>query len=129
MRPSLKTAVCTACGVSESSPKAAIVERAAGWANEFYDSNPMPCGSRAIAERYHKQCAAHVGQQVRVGCGVLTFLTLFSMLLSICYTTWSWRHALEREKEEDKDRAREDFKRDLEIEQLQRDLKEHHGPD
>jgi hypothetical protein len=124
MKPSLKSACCAACRVNENGPKAAIVERAAGWANDFYDANPMPCGSASVVKRYHKQCAAHVGQQVRVGCGVLTFLSLFSMILSICYTTWSWRHTLDREAEQKKDQERQNHKLDMEIEQLERSIEE-----
>jgi hypothetical protein len=119
---SLRVACCAAAGIDPDSSRGQTVDRASAIANDWYGTHPMPCGCKASEEKHHQACAAHVGREVRCGCGLIAFLSIWSCLLSICYTVWSWRHTIDHDRKEEQALERENIKRELEIEQLERDL-------
>ncbi len=96
--PSLKARCCAAVGIDQNSERAAVIERAASIADAWYESHPMPMGCAKAAERHHKACSSHVSSEIRLGCGVITWLTIVSCLFSICYTVWSWRREVENDR-------------------------------
>lgn len=102
----LKHACCSAAGVDPDSRQAGIIERAANLANDWYTANPMPCGTAAIADQHHHACKAHVSSEIRMSCGIVVWLSILSALLSICYTVWSWRHTIERDRQADAEKLK-----------------------
>ena len=95
MNTSLRYRCCAAVDIDPTSRKGETVEQAATIADAWYAANPMPMGSAAVASRHHKACSSHVSSEIRMKCGLITWLTIFSCLLSICYTVWQWRRQAE----------------------------------
>ena len=93
MKESRRQRCLAVCRMSENDKHANLVDQAAGFADEWYSANPMPCGSNGqdIADSYHTRCRAHVEQSMRCAVGLLTLLTIIYYLTQICYTVWRWR--------------------------------------
>jgi hypothetical protein len=95
----LRHRCCSAVNINPNSKKGDLIETAAGIADAWYEAHPMPCGSYESLDRHHRRCGAHVGSEIRMACGVLTFISVFSCILSLCYTVWSWRRELKKDAE------------------------------
>jgi hypothetical protein len=91
MNTALRYRCCAEANIQPESKRAELVELSAVIADEWYEANPMRVGSPQSEDRYHRDCAVHVGTEVRMKCGVFLWLMVFSYLLSICYTVWKWR--------------------------------------
>lgn len=91
MRESRKQRCCRVCCLPENGPEGNLVDQAAALADEWYESNPMPCGSSAATERYHDACKEHVEQKMTCALGALAMLGIIYYLVTICYTVWHWR--------------------------------------
>jgi hypothetical protein len=77
----------------ENGEYADLIDQAAQYADEWYESNPMPCGSTSGTEAYHHSCRANVESRCRSTLGTIGFLTIIYYLTQICYTVWQWRHS------------------------------------
>lgn len=88
---SRRSAICQALNEPEVGDKADLIDKAAQFADEWYDANAMPCGSPGRVEAYHAACRANVEGRCRSALGVLGLLTILYYLTQICYTVWHWR--------------------------------------
>ena len=91
MNTALRYRCCAEANIRPDSKRAELVELSAVIADEWYEANPMRVGSPQSEDRYHRDCTAHVGTQVRMKCGFFLWMMVFQYLLSICYTVWKWR--------------------------------------